>query len=383
MSKRIEEEKTVLIRYNIVSASLLGFGGSLYVALETMIGLTRYGYTVFFQTGLPKTQTYKFLMDALKYYGLETHAVNSKLLLDSNDRCVSVNVSGDVLSGPAHIIYFHYPVLNSPTTYYPFIHPLYKPFAELYHYANKALNKVLLKNMILPLANSSFTSKLIQKTLGIKPRIVYPPVKVEEFYSKPVVPLEEREKIVLIVSRISYEKYPHRVIHLAKALRDLGLTDWKVVWVGSSSKLSKRVIGEVYELSSLLGLREYIEFKPDVSRRELIDLYRNSYVYVHLTEKEHFGISIVEAMAAGTPVVIPRSSGAWIDIAGGSKYLALPYSNYLELKNRIKELARDRSLWKELSLNARNRAWIFRRDRFHREISKYVDIVRNIVNGMK
>jgi glycosyltransferase involved in cell wall biosynthesis len=51
------------------------------------------------------------------------------------------------------------------------------------------------------------------------------------------------------------------------------------------------------------GMRMAIRFMGLVSESELRDLYRGAAVYVYPSPDEDFGLGIVEAMGAGTPVV--------------------------------------------------------------------------------
>ncbi|MCD6300767.1 MAG: glycosyltransferase, partial [Staphylothermus sp.] len=126
---------------------------------------------------------------------------------------------------------------------------------------------------------------------------------------------------------------------------------------------------------------EYIEVKTNVGRDELVEYLRKAYAYIHITEKEHFGISVVEAMAAGTPVIVPKSSGSWIDIVKRDNIYGLGYSDHFELESSIKKLVNDEKTWKKLSRNSRRRAKRFSRDRFHKEISKYTEVVVSKLAG--
>jgi len=108
----------------------------------------------------------------------------------------------------------------------------------------------------------------------------------------------------------------------------------------------------------------------------LIELYRTSLVYVHITPREHFGISIVEAMAAGTPVILPRDSGSWIDIAFENNKIALPYRDLREVKYHILALQSNPELWRLLSVNGRLRALELDKRNFRK---KFFEAVKSLI----
>lgn len=71
--------------------------------------------------------------------------------------------------------------------------------------------------------------------------------------------------------------------------------------VGSGPELSK------YQVSSIKY--KGIEFLGPVSDEELAKLYGGSKALIIASEDEDFGITAVEAQAAGTPVIAPKSGG--------------------------------------------------------------------------
>jgi alpha-1,2-mannosyltransferase len=57
------------------------------------------------------------------------------------------------------------------------------------------------------------------------------------------------------------------------------------------------------------GLTGRIKLIPNVSKDEMLNAMYTSMVYLHTMNGEHFGISIVEAMAAGLIPVVPAYGG--------------------------------------------------------------------------
>jgi glycosyltransferase involved in cell wall biosynthesis len=59
-----------------------------------------------------------------------------------------------------------------------------------------------------------------------------------------------------------------------------------------------------------LDLTEYITFEINASLGKLLSIIRNSSIYFHPMVGEHFGMSIIEALAAGLITVVPKEGGA-------------------------------------------------------------------------
>jgi glycosyltransferase involved in cell wall biosynthesis len=57
------------------------------------------------------------------------------------------------------------------------------------------------------------------------------------------------------------------------------------------------------------GLKDKIQLIPNATKDEMINAMSSSMVYLHTMAGEHFGISIVEAMAAGLIPVVPSYGG--------------------------------------------------------------------------
>ncbi|MEU8262036.1 glycosyltransferase [Micromonospora sp. NPDC048999] len=84
---------------------------------------------------------------------------------------------------------------------------------------------------------------------------------------------------------------------------DLGVPD--LVLAGSGTlpeELASRI--------TALGLGDRIEVRPDVSPADLVGLYQGASVFLQTSYEEGLGLSTIEAMACGLPVVSTASAGA-------------------------------------------------------------------------
>lgn len=66
------------------------------------------------------------------------------------------------------------------------------------------------------------------------------------------------------------------------------------------------------------GLASHVSIRPDVAAADLPDLYRGAAVYVQASDEEGLGISVLEAMASGLPVVATDTAGARECVVDGS-----------------------------------------------------------------
>lgn len=218
--------------------------------------------------------------------------------------------------------------------------------------------------------NSQFTKELIEKTWNLKGEVLYPPVAVEEF--KPL----KKEKIILSVGRfVSFSKVKkHEVmIDVFKEMEQDGLKGWSLHLAGGLEG-DKKYLEEL----KLMAKGAAIFFHPDINFEKLQDLYGHASIYWHAMgfgesdpqRKEHFGITTVEAMAAGcVPIIINLGGQPEIVEDGKSGFL---WSTTEELKEKTKNLINDLKLLKRLSQNARERSKIFSKERFCNRIKELI-----------
>jgi glycosyltransferase involved in cell wall biosynthesis len=121
-------------------------------------------------------------------------------------------------------------------------------------------------------------------------------------------------------------------------------------------------------LASSMRLEGAVHFVGLVTERDLSRLYKEAAVYVYPSPEEDFGMGIVEAMAAGTPVVAWKNGGPTVTVRDGETgYLIEPYDTD-QFAERLLRLATDPELAERLGRAAYQRAKeVFSYDR-HNEI---------------
>lgn len=350
----------------MLNATLMGLGGSHYVMLETAIAFAKKGYEVFIDS-ININSPCK-LRRLAEFFGLNVEEISGLGLGEpETGPSLVINTSGDVLSGTGDVIYLHYPSFLDHEIYYPGLHGFYQVLGKMYSFINTVFFPFLLHRIKMYLANSSFTAEFFKKYFNISPIVIHPPVNIDDILLSKPLDKHEREQYVLTVMRISPEKRPDMIIRLAKLIKCHNLK-YKLIVVGSLSNYNKSLYKEILEYVMKDDLNDIVEIKTNIPRHELIELYRKAMLYIHLTPREHFGISIVEAMASGTPALVPIESGSWIDISKQDPNVSIPYNSLEEAVHMIKKIMDDDILWKKLSENSLKRAKELSRRAFHEKI---------------
>lgn len=101
------------------------------------------------------------------------------------------------------------------------------------------------------------------------------------------------------------------------------------------NEADRQLLQNMKDLSRHLSLENNVVFKVNLSHEELMENYQHASIGIHTMWNEHFGIGVVESMAAGLIMVANRSGGPMMDIvemAAGSQtgFLAANAQEYAE-----------------------------------------------------
>lgn len=181
---------------------------------------------------------------------------------------------------------------------------------NIFSKVNYLLKSKLLTNII---CNSQFTAKFQPTQFKNKTLVVYPPVDVEKFS-----PDKNKENIILSVGRFDNILNAKKQDILIDAFRQLTLNhpslNWRLVLAGGS--LTEPEHNAYLKLLQKKASGLPVEFAINPPFDILKKIYSKSKIYwhaagfdvdenIHPENTEHFGITVVEAMASGAvPVVI-------------------------------------------------------------------------------
>lgn len=146
------------------------------------------------------------------------------------------------------------------------------------------------------IANSKTVARRITKYYRRDCQVIYPPVETEHFFISDLTNQDPAEKYFLIGCRLVPYKRVDIVVEAFKKL-------------GSAYKL--KVFGDGLDLEHLkeiAGEANNIEFLGRVSEDEKAVLYSRAQAFIN-PQEEDFGITPVESMASGRPVIAYRKGG--------------------------------------------------------------------------
>ena len=100
-------------------------------------------------------------------------------------------------------------------------------------------------------------------------------------------------------------------------------------------------------------LREGVTHEPPVARRDLAGVYARMDVFVLPSLIEGFGLTALEAMACGVPVIVSENTFGSDIVVDGQNGFVVPIRDAEAIAERIEELATDEALRATMATNAR------------------------------
>lgn len=183
----------------------------------------------------------------------------------------------------------------------------------------------------LIIAVSKFTAAQVAGLLGVEPsrlRVILHGVR-------PILPRPgPREPIVLHVGAIQKRKNVARLVEAFAALD----SSWTLVLAGSLGFGAP----EILAAADSSPVRDRIRVTGYLSRQKLDDLYARASILAFPSLDEGFGIPVMEAMAAGLPVLTSNRSA--LPEAAGDAALLVDPERTDEIAEGLRRLARDEEL---------------------------------------
>uniref|UniRef100_A0A0N5BWX3 GDP-Man:Man(3)GlcNAc(2)-PP-Dol alpha-1,2-mannosyltransferase n=1 Tax=Strongyloides papillosus TaxID=174720 RepID=A0A0N5BWX3_STREA len=190
----------------------------------------------------------------------------------------------------------------------------YKLFAIFYRFCSLGTDVVMV--------NGSWTENHINSLWNCESKKVYPPCNIEEFLKiqNTAEDIFKKEKVVQVLSigQIRPEKN-HKLqleaFSIAKELLDKEDIKLKLIIVGGCRNDEDIQRYEMLkDYSNKLSISEDVIWKVNCPFNTLLELLSTSLIGIHTMINEHFGISVVEQMAAGNIMVSHNSGGPMMDI---------------------------------------------------------------------
>jgi len=233
------------------------------------------------------------------------------------------------------------------------------------------INRMKLFRIQEIVVNSKFTKKWIDKEYPKQSIVIYPPIDVVSFHPG------KKENIILSVGRFSQLEQSKRqdvLIRAFKKLYDGGNKDWRMVLVGGSEVGRTKYVDKLKK-----SARGYpITMSENVGFDEVKKLYSKSKMFwtasgygidekKHPEKVEHFGMTVVEAMAAGCIVFAHNSGGHRESIQDGVN--GFLWKDIRQLISKTIKVTSERKV-SSISKKARQRSRDYSFEKFRKKVTK-------------
>jgi len=153
------------------------------------------------------------------------------------------------------------------------------------------------------------------------------------------------QKRILLFSNLRFFKGMLEFIELAKRLPEYNF---------------ELVIGETQQDIEQFFTKHKIDFPQNLTlkarQQDVVSIYQHTSLLLNLSNKnfviETFGLSVLEAMTAGLPVIVPTVGGVAEMVENGVNGYKIDLQNLDEIEQQIKAILSDFELYKKLSVNA-------------------------------
>ena len=212
------------------------------------------------------------------------------------------------------------------------------------------------------IAVSEYTKRIVVEKYGVDPgrvsvvhNAVYP------------IPEGRKSEIVLFLGRLTIQKGVEFFLKAAARVKDFEPGARFVV--GGTGDMLPRLVGQAIDL----GIGDRVVFTGRLSDEEVRHIYGVSSVYVMPSVSEPFGIGLLEAVSAGTPAIVSRTSGVSEVF---SNCLRVDFWDTDEMANKIVSLLRYGCLRSVLSREAGSEVLLFTWDRVG---DRTLDVYRGVI----
>jgi glycosyltransferase involved in cell wall biosynthesis len=201
------------------------------------------------------------------------------------------------------------------------------------------------------IANSKNVAARIKKYYGRDSTVIYPPVDVSKIVES--TKNTKKEDYFLIVSRLVGAKGIEAAINLSEVI------GFKLKIVGESSGYSR--IEKEY--------KKRIEFLGRLSDEKLFKEYAKVKALITLARDEDFGMTVVEAQAAGTPVIAFNGGGFKESVVDGVTGIFINEISEKSLSGAIEKIEKTNWDREKLVANAKK----FSKERFKKEVLEFIN----------
>lgn len=317
--------------------------------------------------GVKHYQWYLFFMPiAVEFFDLSAYDL---VISDTSSFAKGVITKPDCL----HICYCHTPTRYLWSDTHEYLNGLkynkwFKKIISLVLSHIRLWDRAAADRVDLFIANSVTVQKRIKKYYRRESVVIYPPVETEKFSVMAPAERAAGEKYFLAGCRLAPYKRLDLVI---EAFKKLGAGyKLKIFGDGVDLKRLKKIAGENAALKN--NESPNIEFLGRITEEEKARLYRGAEAFIN-PQEEDFGITVVESMASGRPVIAYRKGGATETIVEGKTGVFFDVQTPEALEMAIRNFKAEAYNPEEIRVHASQ----YSVENFKRRMSEFIAARRN------
>uniref|UniRef100_A0A8D8QZQ8 GDP-Man:Man(3)GlcNAc(2)-PP-Dol alpha-1,2-mannosyltransferase n=1 Tax=Cacopsylla melanoneura TaxID=428564 RepID=A0A8D8QZQ8_9HEMI len=198
------------------------------------------------------------------------------------------------------------PILTSFKLFY------YKVFALLYSHVGKYSDIIMV--------NSSWTEEHIVQLWNcqLKTYKLYPPCDTEDLKKITHTKTDGPVKIISVAQFRPEKDHPLQLRAMYQLRQIISEAMWdnlKFIFIGSTrNEQDETCVKDMQDLCKHLSLENNVEFKVNLPYDDMKKEFGEGLIGLHAMWNEHFGIGVVECMAAGLIMIAHKSGGPKMDI---------------------------------------------------------------------
>lgn len=248
-------------------------------------------------------------------------------------------MSGSVLNKP-NIWYVHSPIREIWDLYNYTrknnVSPIKRPAFDAWVLYNRHLNKKYVKHVNRLVCNSENVKQRIKKYLKRNAKVINPPIDTKEYEFK------------------SYGNYWLAVNRLITHKR----VELQLKAFAKMPKKKLIIVGSFEQSKHFLAYKKYLmKIKPPnvtilhhVDDNIIKDLYANARGFITTSKNEDFGMTPVEAMSCGKPVIAPNEGGYKETVIDGETGILINNINVEKLVEAVKDIDKNPEQYKKACL---------------------------------
>lgn len=180
---------------------------------------------------------------------------------------------------------------------------------DFIRYPIKVIDKFIVKkSKPRIISNSNYSKSQIISAYQMESKVIYPSVDKSFFlFENRKIKYNKNNQVITVGSIAKHKRIDFLLEVVSKIPEDIRPT-----LVVVSSSVNKKYLDQLIRLAKKLGVK--FRLKYNISNKNLINEYLKSKAFLFAPINEPFGISIIEAIVLGIPVITYRFGGGYTEV---------------------------------------------------------------------